>query len=89
MMIGLWSQRSFLLMMLVHMMLVFLSANVIAYFSELFGKIMANNQIREDQIMIRIEVVTKEDEEGQEKMKEEIKVVMKESEAQRCYGTSS
>lgn len=45
------------------------------------GKIMADDQIREDQIMGRIEGVAKEDEEGWEKMKEEIKAEMKASEA--------
>lgn len=39
-------------------------------FYELFGKITADNQIREDRIISCIEVVAKEDEEGQEKMKE-------------------
>lgn len=63
-----------------------LSANVRAYFNELFGKIMENNQVREDRIMSHIEAMVKEAEEGWEKMKEETKVEMKVSEARVVAG---
>lgn len=43
------------------------------YFYEWFGKLSSNNQVREDRIMRRIEVVAKEIEEGREKIREEMK----------------
>lgn len=50
-----------------------LSADAKRYFDDWFGKILAYNQVCDDQIMGRIKVVAKEVEEGREKIKEEVK----------------
>lgn len=49
-----------------------LYANVKAYFDDWFAKILAKNQVCEDQIMGRIEVVAKEVKEGRKKIREEM-----------------
>lgn len=52
---------------------ILLSDGVKAYFDDWFGKILDDNQVREDQIMSQMEVVVREEEEGRQKIKEEVK----------------
>lgn len=50
-----------------------LTINVEMYFDDWFGKMLDDNKVCEDQIMSRIEVVSKEVEEGRERIREKVK----------------
>lgn len=60
----------------------FLSADLRFYLDELVRKILADNQVREEMIIVHIDSVTKESEESQGKLRSELKAKMQDYEAQ-------